>query len=338
MNIKGFVNKPIIEFMKSMKLNTKLIDILLYVIGCLPTNQETEENKILTRDYVFRLSTYLRSIGQYGPTPMLVPIYSSSEFPQAFARTSCVMNSVFIVNKLFTIDKLTFVDDIFKNIGISFDPTPIQGDNLIYGSEYAQIILSKTSKSASFKYSNKFILQMVSILSRPIIGSPDKPLCISVIPPNHPDLKNSQPVRIFQRRTDSRTSGLIFYIVYVTLSSCEKDEENSKEVLHKMLKLFEILSPVPKVPIKSADKSETESKQETSTEATPPPIKNAPEMPVAIEESKMKTVEKNNDLVKYYTIFKIKQIEDPPRKLGNATFCPMVNQDIDTDNAFVFFH
>jgi RAB protein geranylgeranyltransferase component A len=72
--------------MQKLKLNTKLMDILLYVIGALHSNQVVGTEKITTKEYVGRLSIYLRSIGQYGPSPMLVPSYSSSEFPQAFAR------------------------------------------------------------------------------------------------------------------------------------------------------------------------------------------------------------------------------------------------------------
>ncbi|MDR3548286.1 MAG: hypothetical protein P4M11_08505 [Candidatus Pacebacteria bacterium] len=83
----GFADKPVVEYMDKLKLNRKLADILLYVIGYINTNQlMAEETKMLTREYVGRLSMYLRSIGQYGSTPMLVPLYSSSEFPQAFAR------------------------------------------------------------------------------------------------------------------------------------------------------------------------------------------------------------------------------------------------------------
>ena len=166
-----YTNKPIIEFMQKLKLNTKLIDILLYVIGCLPSNQLNEENKMLTKDYVFRLSTYLRSIGQYGPTPMLVPLYSSSEFPQAFARTSCVFQSIFIVNKLFTIDKVVVEDKTFKSVGLSIDPNPISGSTLLYGADYAKTILPLVA--ASVKFSEKFMLQMIAIVTRPVIGTID---------------------------------------------------------------------------------------------------------------------------------------------------------------------
>lgn len=81
-----FAEKPIIDYMNKLKLNMKLIDILLYIIGGLCANQKETDKKMITKDYVCVLSKYLRSIGKYGPCPMIVPLYSTSEFPQALAR------------------------------------------------------------------------------------------------------------------------------------------------------------------------------------------------------------------------------------------------------------
>ena len=77
--------------MLKLKLNSKLIDILLYVIGGLNVNQNLVPSKVSTANYAARLSQYLRSIGQYGDTPMLVPFYTTSEFTQAFARLASVV-------------------------------------------------------------------------------------------------------------------------------------------------------------------------------------------------------------------------------------------------------
>ncbi len=79
--------------MLKLKLNAKLIDILLYVIGGLNVNQSLAPQKMLTASYAARLSQYLRSIGQYGATPMLVPFYTTSEFTQAFARLAFVLDA-----------------------------------------------------------------------------------------------------------------------------------------------------------------------------------------------------------------------------------------------------
>ena len=155
--------------MNKLKLNDKLKDILLYVIGTLSTNQFIEEKKILTKDYVSRLSTYLRSIGQYGDTPMLVPLWSSSEFPQAFARTSCVLQSIYIVNTLFTIDKVNVEEKKFKSVNISIDPNPICADNLLYGGDYAKLVLPEIG--STLKVDERFVLQMICIVSKPIIGT-----------------------------------------------------------------------------------------------------------------------------------------------------------------------
>eukprot|EP00826_Nyctotherus_ovalis_P051338 TRINITY_DN6410_c0_g1_i18.p1 TRINITY_DN6410_c0_g1~~TRINITY_DN6410_c0_g1_i18.p1 ORF type:complete len:276 (-),score=38.08 TRINITY_DN6410_c0_g1_i18:948-1775(-) len=167
--IVEFADKPIIDFMNKLKLNEKLINILLYVIGLVSSNQLTEEKKILTKDYVGRLSIYLRSIGQYGDTPMLVPEYSSSEFPQSFARTSCVLLSIYIVNTLFNINKVNVKDSSFESVEINVDSAPIVADKLLFGADYAKMVLPQLGYECKFK--ECFVLQMVCIVTRPIIGS-----------------------------------------------------------------------------------------------------------------------------------------------------------------------
>lgn len=171
-----FADKPIIDFMNKLKLNEKLTNILLYVIGLVSSNQLTEEKKILTKDYVGRLSIYLRSIGQYGDTPMLVPEYSSSEFPQSFARTSCVLLSIYIVNTLFSIDKVNVSDGHFQNVEINVDSAPVVADKLLFGADYAKMVLPQLGYECKFK--ERFVLQMVCIVTRPIIGSPEVGLSV----------------------------------------------------------------------------------------------------------------------------------------------------------------
>jgi len=177
MFIIEFTDKPVLDFMNKLQLNEKLINILLYVIGCVSSNQLTEENKILTRDYVKRLSLYLRSIGQYGDTPMLVPEYSSSEFPQSFARTSCVLLSIYIVNTLFNINQINIEEKTFKSVELSIDANPICADKLLYGADYASRVLPKLG--CEYEFSERFVLQMIFIVTRPIIGTPEVSLKVN---------------------------------------------------------------------------------------------------------------------------------------------------------------
>lgn len=72
--------------MKVKKMNHNLMSILLYGIGYCYWNVENNQTPLTTLQYAERLSKYLRSIHTYDDTPLLMPNYGASEFPQAFSR------------------------------------------------------------------------------------------------------------------------------------------------------------------------------------------------------------------------------------------------------------
>ena len=129
----------------------------------------------------------------------------------------------------------------------------------------------------------------------------------------HHVLQNVQPIRIFQRKTESRLAGQCYFILYISMLANEKEQVQAKEVLVKLLSLLNEIRP---------EISGTEAATSASTEAKPLP-----------EEAKTKP---ETELVKYYALYKLKHIEDVPSKINNMVFCPSVASDIDTDQAYVF--
>ena len=45
--------------------------------------------------------------------------------------------------------------------------------------------------------------------------------------------------------------------------------------------------------------------------------------------------DQDKELVKYYSIYKVKSIVDPPAKVNNIVHCPGSSYDFDTDGAYV---
>jgi hypothetical protein len=92
--------------------------------------------------------------------------------------------------------------------------------------------------------------------------------------------------------------------------------------------------------VEEAKDSSTEIKEEPKAE-TDKDIKQEDETKTETKElhkEKKKIVQKpkpDKEFMKYYVIYKIKSIDNPPDQINNAYFCPSVTEDIDTDFAYV---
>ncbi|XP_021937749.1 rab proteins geranylgeranyltransferase component A 1 [Zootermopsis nevadensis] len=76
---EGFEDKPFLEYLKSKKLTPNLLHYVLYAIAMATGTTPCMEG-------VARTQKFLNSLGRYGNTPFLWPMYGSGEIPQCFCR------------------------------------------------------------------------------------------------------------------------------------------------------------------------------------------------------------------------------------------------------------
>jgi len=89
-----------VDFMNSKKLPGKLQQFLLYVISLIESYQgEASETRVSVKEGIARVKAYMTSIGRYGDTPFLIPLYGASELPQAYSRMSAVNGGIFVLNR-----------------------------------------------------------------------------------------------------------------------------------------------------------------------------------------------------------------------------------------------
>lgn len=67
----------------------------------------------------------------------------------------------------------------FKSVKITIDTNPIVGSSLIYGADYLPHVVQTLALHS--KFSDKFMLQMLAVTSRPVIGTLE--VSLSIIPP-----------------------------------------------------------------------------------------------------------------------------------------------------------
>jgi len=75
----GFEDRSFLEYLNSKKLTPNLVHYVLYAIAMATDNTSCMEG-------VARTQRFLNSLGRYGNTPFLWPMYGSGEIPQCFCR------------------------------------------------------------------------------------------------------------------------------------------------------------------------------------------------------------------------------------------------------------
>lgn len=77
-----------VDLMKQQKLTENLIHYILYSM-CMGSHEMT------FKEGLNRIKTYLTSIGRYGNTPFLFPMFGCGEIPQCFCRLCAVFGGVY---------------------------------------------------------------------------------------------------------------------------------------------------------------------------------------------------------------------------------------------------
>lgn len=77
-----------VDLMKQQKLTGNLVHYILYSM-CMGSHEMT------FKEGLDRIKTYLTSIGRYGNTPFLFPMFGCGEIPQCFCRLSAVFGGVY---------------------------------------------------------------------------------------------------------------------------------------------------------------------------------------------------------------------------------------------------
>ncbi|PWA24667.1 hypothetical protein CCH79_00016155 [Gambusia affinis] len=84
----AYHGRPYLEFLQDQQLGDNLQHFLLHSIAMVADDTPTEEGLASTRHF-------LRSLGRYGNTPFLFPVYGLGEIPQCFCRMSAVFGGIY---------------------------------------------------------------------------------------------------------------------------------------------------------------------------------------------------------------------------------------------------
>ncbi|KAM6907158.1 rab proteins geranylgeranyltransferase component A 1 [Xenentodon cancila] len=85
---QAYRGRPYFEFLRDQQLSDNLQHFLLHSIAMVTEDTLTEDGLASTRHF-------LHSLGRYGNTPFLFPVYGLGEIPQCFCRMSAVFGGIY---------------------------------------------------------------------------------------------------------------------------------------------------------------------------------------------------------------------------------------------------
>lgn len=228
-----YKNSPISNYLEHHKIDSKLCYMLLYALGNVNESQENIDQlvleKISTQEFFARIAKYLRSIGYYGHTPMLMANYGTSEYVQSFSRVGSIFGSIYILNeKDYTINKPGIVDGKLESINFSLNSTPLTSkQGFIIGKEYEHIFYPEVTDLFSAQRCFPIVCQRMVVITHIELSSDGHGPPIYSIPPCSL-LNNPHPIRMIQQGVGSNiTPGGIFCYHISTIASFENRNDFS---------------------------------------------------------------------------------------------------------------
>jgi len=163
--------QPMRDVFKKFKLEENTIDFLGHAVALF--NDDGYLSKPAT-DALKKIQLYVDSLGKYGDSPFLYPIYGLGGLPESFSRLCAIHGGTYMLN--------TKVDDILmkdgKVIGIKSGEEEAKAPMVICDPSY---VLGTTSLQSKVKPVGK-VIRAICILDHPIPMTNDSASCQIILP------------------------------------------------------------------------------------------------------------------------------------------------------------
>ena len=197
--MKAFQGKPFKEFLESRKLSENLQKFVIYSIALVKPDTPTELALKET-------SKFLRSLGRYGKSPFIWPLYGTGELPQAFCRMSAVFGGTYCLN--INIESMDFNRETGK-VRTCMDGHTIESDHLVMDNSYVPY-------GFNAHMSGKMISRGILITNQSMLPTAEEHLSFLTIPPL---LGHEESVRVVEIGPASSACPSGLFILYLACPS-----------------------------------------------------------------------------------------------------------------------
>lgn len=236
----GLLDKRFLDVLKAKKLTPNLIHYILFAIAM--GNSSTS-----CSDGVNSVRKFLSSLGRFGNTPFLFPMYGSGEIPQCFCRLCAVFGGIYCLNT--KIDKLYFKrhenEIIFE--GILHDDRKITASNIVLGQGCVSDGIFFSDDNATPPESKcGGMSRGIFITSSPIGGSAQNTggggVMFLKLPPAESKSHNGAFVLQLSHPSGTVPKGL--YLIHIICETITTAQDDLKPYVEQILK-HEVNTPAP---------------------------------------------------------------------------------------------
>nr|CAD7458034.1 unnamed protein product [Timema tahoe] len=214
-----YADKTFVEYLKSKKLTPNLVHYVLYAIA-----MATDKTPCL--EGVARTQRFLNSLGRYGNTPFLWPMYGSGELPQCFCRLCAVFGGLYHLKR--TADALIIKSDEGSKsqcVSIVSGNQRLATDNVIFGVGHALPQFLKNVPTQG-------ISRGIFVTDRSILPSEKEALTLLQFPPVG---GVGEPVTIIEVGPSTNACPAGLYVVHMTCKQQTSAKEDLQPVVAKLL-------------------------------------------------------------------------------------------------------
>lgn len=205
---EGFEDKPYSEFLQSRRLTPNLQHFVIHAIAMVKPETATMQGLKATQ-------SFLQSLGRYGNTPFIWPLYGAGELPQAFCRMCAVFGGLYCLRR--GASTITVSEADCKCTGIISENQLLKCKWLI--TEYSYV------PERFKKECMQFVSRAVFITCGSLKASEEDHITILSVPPSS---EGGEPVRVIELGPSSMACPKGLYIVHLVskgLSSAKEDLE-----------------------------------------------------------------------------------------------------------------
>ncbi|ORX58545.1 rab protein geranylgeranyltransferase component A [Piromyces finnis] len=208
-----YKDKPYSEYIKTYKLNPELQQVILQAIN----DSEEGLEDATTEEGLASTYRYLKSLGKWGNSPLICPLYGGgSEISQAFCRSCAVYGGVYMLDQ-----KINSLE--FKNNQYHLDcELKFTGDHLISSIDYLQ-----DQSNIEITDYHKAII----ITDKPLKKNID--ISIYIIPPNTIN-NNKNRIMLIQQGYQANCCPKSKYIIYICTKATDTSKEEIKNVIQQL--------------------------------------------------------------------------------------------------------
>jgi Rab GDP dissociation inhibitor len=154
--------QPMRDVFKKYKLEDNTIDFLGHAVGLYRNDEYLDQPAV---DCIKKISLYVESLGKYGDSPFLYPIYGLGGLPESFSRLCAIHGGTYMLNT--KVDEIIFKDG--KVAGIRSGTEEAKAPLVICDPSYVKG-LSKVKEVGK-------IIRAICILDHPIPSTNDSTSC-----------------------------------------------------------------------------------------------------------------------------------------------------------------